>query len=193
MSDEYYEEIYRLNLRIAELEQPIQRCKCCGYLVTESEHRGCLKSAAQAEEIERLKQRIADMELAFASQAKTAIAAIDNAKATASHMLKLAEEKEKALNPALLESEREANAILTNRVQELEQSLRDAPEDAEIGRFLLRHATEWTRKPYISDYENEAPYAVMGLRVPYDTDLSSIGMRRYAVQQAMKALEQKKC
>ena len=43
-------------LGAAPAVEPAQRCNCCGYLVTESEHRGCLKSAAQAEEIERLKQ-----------------------------------------------------------------------------------------------------------------------------------------
>ena len=25
--------------------EPVQRCQCCGYLVTESEHRGCLRAA----------------------------------------------------------------------------------------------------------------------------------------------------
>ena len=43
-------------LELMPAVEPAQRCNCCGYLVTESEHRGCLKSAAQAEEIERLKQ-----------------------------------------------------------------------------------------------------------------------------------------
>ena len=85
---------------------------------------------AQAEEIERLKRcnqefdnEINELNRLIAKQARDALKAIDNAKATASHVLKLAEEKEKALNPALLESERKANAILTNRVQELEQAL----------------------------------------------------------------------
>jgi len=34
--------------RIRELEAqrvPDVRCKCCGYLVTESEHKGCLRAA----------------------------------------------------------------------------------------------------------------------------------------------------
>lgn len=79
--------------------------------------------AAQAEEIERLKQRCAMLDDVIDKQSKQAIAAIDNAKVYASYMLKFAEEKEKALNSVLLESEREANAILTNCVQKLEQAL----------------------------------------------------------------------
>lgn len=27
--------------------EPVQRCNCCGYLVTDSEHKGCLRAAKQ--------------------------------------------------------------------------------------------------------------------------------------------------
>ncbi len=67
--------------------------------------------------------RIAELEQIIKEQGRRTITAIDNAKATAAHMLKLAEEKEKVLNPALLESEREANEKLTERIAELEENL----------------------------------------------------------------------
>lgn len=44
----YETTVENLEQRIRELEAqrvPDVRCKCCGYLVTESEHRGCLRSA----------------------------------------------------------------------------------------------------------------------------------------------------
>ena len=33
-------------LKAQQVGQEPQRCQCCGYLVTESEHRGCLRAAA---------------------------------------------------------------------------------------------------------------------------------------------------
>ena len=98
----------------------------------------------------------------------------------------------------IAELEKDCEILQTNldaalmQVKQLREALHNAQEDADIGRFFLRHATEWIRKPYISDYEDEPPYAVMGLRLPYDTDLSSVGMRRHAITQARKALEQTK-
>lgn len=51
-NQDFSDEIITMRAALAELEQatavePAQRCNCCGYLVTESEHKGCLRAAKQ--------------------------------------------------------------------------------------------------------------------------------------------------
>ena len=79
------------------------------------------------------KQRIEALELALQKQAKAALHGMDAAKASGTAMIKAATEMQSQLKPELIESERQANAVLTEENEKLQQQieqLREALEDA---------------------------------------------------------------
>ena len=79
------------------------------------------------------KQRIAELELSLQKQAKAALQGMDSAKRVSSKMLNDAKQIQSSLKPELLDSERQANAVLTEENGKLHQQieqLREALEDA---------------------------------------------------------------
>lgn len=72
-----------------------------------------------------LKKRVSELEGAIERQAKAAISGMDAAKAVASSNLEQTKRLHAEINPEALESEREANAKLTERVAELEAHVAD--------------------------------------------------------------------
>lgn len=73
-------------------------------------------------------QRIAELELALQKQAKAALLGMDAAKANADAMLKAATEIQSQLKPELLDSERQANAALTEENENLQQQIEQLRE-----------------------------------------------------------------
>lgn len=72
-------------------------------------------------ELQEARQRIAELEYLLARQAKAAIRGMDASKAVASSNLEQAKRLHAESNPDALESERAANALLTERIAELEE------------------------------------------------------------------------
>lgn len=72
--------------------------------------------------------RIAELELALQKQAKAALHGMDAAKASATAMLKVATETQSQLNPELLNSERQANARLTEENEKLQKQIEQLRE-----------------------------------------------------------------
>lgn len=95
------------------------------------------ESCAQQEQITELKN-------ALARQAKAAISGMDAAKAAASSNLEHAKRLHAESSPEALESERAANAVLTELVAKLEQE-RDAYRAAEEHQIALRQKMEGER------------------------------------------------
>ena len=113
-------------------------------------------------------------------QSKAAIAGIDAAKLAASKMEREAKRLYAECNPAALESERKANAILTERIAELEQE-RDAMEkralaykagpDGTCNKYFIR---DWGHIRYIARPEN-------------NTELEEVSVTKVTVEHKGKA------
>jgi len=153
--------------------------ECCSYPVKVSDYHWCgegefifteagLNAFAQRIEAPH-KQRIEALELALQKQAKAALLGMDAAKANGDAMLKAATEIQSQLKPELLDSERQANAVLTEENEKLQQQieqLREALQDANKhieglhGEFvLLREGLRQARfvaKEFIDSYEDLA-------------------------------------
>jgi len=95
-------------------------------------------------ELSDAQKRIAELEYLLARQAKAAQQGMDAAKAVASSELEQAKRLHAECNPRALESEREANARLTELVAQLEQE-RDAYRTAEEHQIALRQKIEQER------------------------------------------------
>lgn len=74
------------------------------------------------------KKRIAELELALQKQAKAALHGMDAAKASGTAMIKAATEMQSQLKPELIESERQANAVLTQENEKLHQQIEQLRE-----------------------------------------------------------------
>lgn len=79
-------------------------------------------------ELDAAKARIAELELALQKQAKAALHGMDAAKASGTAMIKAATEMQSQLKPELIESERQANAVLTQENEKLHQQIEQLRE-----------------------------------------------------------------
>lgn len=98
------------------------------------------------------KQRIAELEQCIDRQAKAALSGMDSAKAHGVEALRVAQQKEAALKPELIESEREINAFLTeeNEAQaeqlfHAKRRIAELEKDADILQTNLDDALRYKR------------------------------------------------
>lgn len=117
------------------------------------------ESCAQQEQITELKN-------ALARQAKAAISGMDAAKAAASSNLEHAKRLHAESSPEALESERAANAVLTELVAKLEHE-RDAYRTAEEHQIALRQKLE-EREAALAAHVERLQEAGDKLREPWD-------------------------